>query len=291
MMLCAKPFRDGVLEYGCGQCRPCRLNRRRVWTSRLMLERDLHEASSFITLTYDEEHLPSGSNLAPKDLQDFLKRLRLLLAPLRVRFYAVGEYGDLTQRPHYHIALFGFYPLGHEGRECVSCEICRSWGKGHCDVGTLTEQSAAYVAGYVMNKLAHKEYVGICGLEPEFCRMSLRPGIGAGAVALLKDALVDSDGVIHSACDVDVPSVIRSGGKKYPLGRYLRARLRKSFGGDGREPDMANHLRQVEVIAKDFPQFDRIKHYKALKESRRLQSQRNAAVRAQIARSKKGIGI
>lgn len=289
-MLCAQPFRDGVLEYGCGQCRPCRLNRRRVWTSRLMLERDLHEASSFITLTYDEEHLPYGGNLVPSDVSAMLKRLRSDLAPVRLRFYAVGEYGDVTQRPHYHVALFGFSPVDHIGRDC-KCAVCRNWGKGSCHVGELTEQSASYVAGYVMNKLSHKEYIGILGLEPEFARMSLRPGIGAEAVPLLKDALIDSDGVIHPACDVDVPSVIRSGGKKYPLGRYLRSRLRKSMGGDGKEPELANRVRQVEVIAKDFPQFDRIKHFKELKELRRVQSQRNAASRAQISRSKKGIGL
>lgn len=290
-MLCAKPFRDGVLEYGCGQCRPCRLNRRRVWTSRLMLESNLHEANSFITLTYDEEHLPTGGNLSPKDLQDFLKRLRSALEPVRVRFYAVGEYGDETRRPHYHLALFGYMPDDHKARNCL-CVVCRSWGKGSCDVGTLTEQSAAYIAGYVLNKLSHKEYIGVLGLVPEFCRMSLRPhGIGGGAVVHLRDSLIDSDGVIHPACDVDVPSVIRSGGKRYPLGRYIRSKLRKSFGGDGKEPSVANASRQVEVIAKDFAQYDKIGHAKDLKEQRRVQSQRNAYSRAQIVRSKKGIGI
>lgn len=292
MMLCAKPFRQGVLEYGCGQCRSCRLNRRRVWTSRLMLERDLHEASSFLTLTYRKECLPHGGNLVPEHLQSFLKRLRARLDPVRIRFYGVGEYGDITVRPHYHVCVFGYFPVDHLAppRVC-QCAVCSSWPYGHCDVGTVTEQSAAYVAGYVMNKLCHKEYIGVLGLVPEFSRMSLRPGIGGDAVLPLRDALVDGDGVIHPACDVDVPSVIRSGGKRYPLGRYLRSRLRKAFGGDGKEPESANARRQVEVIGKDFPQFDKIGHAKELKESRRRQSQHRANTLAQIARSKKGIGV
>lgn len=289
-MLCAKPFKDGVLEYGCGQCRPCRLNRRRVWTSRLMLEAQLHEASSFLTLTYDEEH--NSGSLDAHHLQDFLKRVRSRCEPVRLRFYAVGEYGEQTGRPHYHVALFGFNPVLHDrsikagGCECA---VCSSWEHGHCDVGSLTEQSAAYIAGYVMNKLSNPARLS-AGRSPEFARMSLRPGIGAGAVRALRNAMVDQDGVIHGFT-TDVPNVIRSAGKRLPLGRYLRGKLREALGGDKREPELANQARQLEVIARDFPQFDRIKHFKELKESRRVQSQRRAHSLAQIARSRKGIGI
>lgn len=289
--MCAKPFRQGVLEYGCGQCMKCRQNRRRIWVSRLMLELNLHEASCFLTLTYRDEELPHGGSLDPDDLQGFLKRLRDLLDPVRVRFYAVGEYGSHTQRPHYHVALFGFHPHSHCGdkRKVCSCEICRSWGKGGVDVGTLTEQSATYVAGYVTKGMTKKDDIRLNGRYPEFSRMSLRPGLGYGAVRALKEALVDSDGVIHG-CDVDVPAVLRSGGKKYPIGRYLRGLLREAMGGDRKEPQLAQAVRQIEAIVKDFPQFD-VRSGIARKEGRRLQSGRRARVLEQITSSKKGVGI
>lgn len=65
-----------------------------------MLEAAQYEDNCFITLTYDDEHLPLGMSLVPKDLQDFLKRFRSRIAPIKVRYYGVGEYGDQTQRPH-----------------------------------------------------------------------------------------------------------------------------------------------------------------------------------------------
>lgn len=86
---------------------PCRLNRRRLWTHRLLLEQLKHGDSCFLTLTYDEKHLPEGGSLVPKHAQDFLKRLRSK-TNLKLRYYLVGEYGEDTERPHYHVALFGY---------------------------------------------------------------------------------------------------------------------------------------------------------------------------------------
>lgn len=93
--------------FGCGQCLPCRVNRRRIWTHRIMLEAAQYHDNSFVTLTYDEEKLPVDLSVTPRTLQLFMKRLRKVY-PNRIRYFGVGEYGDQTMRPHYHLALFNF---------------------------------------------------------------------------------------------------------------------------------------------------------------------------------------
>ena len=109
-----------------------------------MLEALVHTKASFLTLTYDDENLPPGGQLVKRDLQLFIKRLRKAYGALR--YFAVGEYGDLSLRPHYHAALYGLdreeFPL-----------IERCWGKGRVSVDDLTVQSAAYICGYVVKKL------------------------------------------------------------------------------------------------------------------------------------------
>ena len=106
MALCKKPFRG----FGCGQCLPCRIVKRRIWTHRIMLEAQMHEKCSFLTLTYDPENEPPGRTLDPDDVQLWMKRFRERLRSeygIFVRQYLIGEYGDETQRPHYHSAPFG----------------------------------------------------------------------------------------------------------------------------------------------------------------------------------------
>lgn len=238
-MLCRNPFVQGDTAFPCGQCMPCRLNRRRVWTHRLMLEQLQHSDSSFVTLTYDDDHLPVTNSLDPKHLQDWLKRFRKAIAPLKIRYYAVGEYGDVSQRPHYHIALFGYpscrFGVSRYSRTrsecCSSCELVRtSWSFGHVLLGTLGEHSCQYVAGYVTKKMTAKDDARLNGRHPEFGRMSLRPGLGYDALHELASVLLS-----HDIVDVnsDVPAALRHGSRLMPLGRYLRRQLRMMTGIDG----------------------------------------------------------
>lgn len=272
-MLCRNPYVKGPQAYPCGQCMPCRINRRRTWTHRILLETLNHSSSVFVTLTYDPENLPLSSGtitmpngsqpeplptLRPKDLQDWLKRLRKRIEPLRIRYYAVGEYGDETNRPHYHAALFG-YPACLYGQStyslrrtscCPSCDtIKESWGLGQIYVGELTQNSAQYIAGYVTKKMTSKDDIRLSGRYPEFGRMSLRPGIGADALhevadVLLRLNLVDPEG--------DVPSALRHGSRLLPLGRYLRRKLRVLVGHDEAAPEKT--LKEIEETLR--PLFD-----------------------------------
>lgn len=237
-MLCAKPFRQGVEEFGCGRCKPCRLERKRLWSARLMLEATQHKASFFVTLTYDKEHYPCDGCVSKRDVQLFLKSLRyrmeMLEPPLKLRYYIVGEYGDAPEyRAHYHAVLFGLPETVHlQGRmrgQC-DCVVCSSWNKGLVFIGSVTPASAAYVVSYVLKNQKEVRLLKEQGKE-EGVWMSRKPGLGAPCVKVIAGALVTPDGEILQNEDSDVPYSIRLEKRKYPLGRYLRKKLREHLGG------------------------------------------------------------
>lgn len=248
-MLCRNPYTtsDGK-AYGCGQCMPCRINRRRKWTARMMLEAAQYTDNTFATLTYDDENLPKApsgvATLKPPDLRDFLKRLRSHYATVgrKFRFYAVGEYGDGSMRPHYHLALFNVpnccYGMSVYSRFrlrcCPVCELVRKvWGKGHIYLGSLERDSAGYVAGYITKKMTKEDDPRLGDRYPEFARMSLRPGIGADAMFEVADTLMK-----HNLDKlVDVPKQLNAGRKGMPLDRYLVKKLRSYVGRDENAPE------------------------------------------------------
>lgn len=233
-MLCKKPYMLGVLPCGCGQCLPCRINRRRLWTHRMILESATHVGSCFVTLTYNDSNLPFGSSVVPKDVQDWLKRLRKAIYPSKIRFFLVGEYGDNTQRPHYHAAIFGLDQLIGGGENGQQGLVQKTWGKGHTYVGDLSPQSASYICGYVTKKMTKKDDPRLKGRHPEFARMSLRPGIGAYAMLDVASCF-EMDHSVYMEKTADVPYVLSYGKRKLPLGRYLRSLLRQNLGY-GRKP-------------------------------------------------------
>lgn len=237
-MKCRDPFVTGGSAFGCGQCIPCRINKRREWTHRILLEAAQTKDNCFLTLTYDDEHLPEGGTLVPRDLRLFFWRLR---KKMKFRYFGVGEYGDDSQRPHYHVALFGVQSclrgLTSPRRNGTCCEVCDSmrlvWKNGNVYLGSLTEQSAAYIAGYVTKKMTAHDDIRLNGRYPEFARMSLRPGIGAGMMDDLASVLLDP---IYSDLE-DVPSALEHGRTKWPLGRYLRQQLRYKMGKEKKAPE------------------------------------------------------
>ncbi|ALS03700.1 VP4 [Gokushovirus WZ-2015a] len=185
-----------TLSLPCGQCIGCRLERSRQWATRIMFEAQLHEENCFITLTYNDQHLPNPPSLKYEDYQLFMKRLRKTLGH-KVRFFACGEYGERTFRPHYHAVIFGhdfpdkvLFSRSDSGHDIfVSPSLQKCWGLGHTTVQDLEFNSAAYVAKYSLKKVtgeaaeAHYQWIdqetGECTqLQPEFARMSLKPGIG-----------------------------------------------------------------------------------------------------------------
>lgn len=196
----------------------------------MYLEACVHRESSFVTLTYSPEKLPPGGNLVPRDVQLWLKRLRKSISKissdLKLRFFLCGEYGDRTWRPHYHACLFG---VG------VSLEstIRASWPQGFVTVYEFDRKMAQYTAGYVVKKMTRRDDPRLEGRHPEFARMSLRPGIGAGAMEVLKGPLLTPSGVrafLSDGLNGDVPQSLKLGREDIPLARYLRKRLRDEIG-------------------------------------------------------------
>lgn len=128
--------------------------------------------------------------------------------------------------------------------EC--CERCRlvgeTWGLGDVDLGTLTLESAGYVAAYTVKKMTAKDDMRLRGRHPEFARMSLKPGIGV-------DAMWDVASKLLASLDegADVPSALRSYGKMHPVGRYLKGKLREYIGRDKKAPEGALDLIKEEL--------------------------------------------
>jgi len=182
----------------------------------------MHAENSFVTLTYRPEDLPPGGTLVPKHTQNWFKRLRKELPPSSLRYYLVGEYGDQSQRPHYHAAIFGLGPQSSLFQE--------TWKKGRVYPGTLTPHSAQYIAGYVTKKLTKKDDPALQGRHPEFARMSNRPGIAATSVPDIALVLTTDPGCNSILASGDVPLTLSVGKSQFPLGRYLRRKLREQLG-------------------------------------------------------------
>lgn len=175
-----------------------------------MKENKLHDRSSFLTLTYSDEHLPrlpSGRpTLVLEDVQLFLKRLRKHFAPHPLRFFQCGEYGETTERPHHHMILFGEdfckdrYPVENArsgSPQFMSPTLTQIWGKGRCTISEVSFESAAYVARYCLKKITGKgSRFHYAGRKPEFVTMSRNPGIASGYFEEFKDDVYPHDEIV-----------------------------------------------------------------------------------------------
>lgn len=189
------------LTIPCGQCIGCRIEYSKQWATRMLLENEYSSESHFVTLTYDDEHVPKHEYVEPdtgeimtslslckRDLQLFHKRLRRAF-PEGIRFFSCGEYGGRTLRPHYHSIYFNlpisdlqFHKRSSDGKFIyyISPTISEIWGKGHVLICDVSFETCAYVARYVTKKLKGeaKEAYDFFNIEPVFSLMSRRPGIG-----------------------------------------------------------------------------------------------------------------
>lgn len=246
-MLCATPYMKGELPCACGSCLPCRINKRRLWQNRILLEAMSHGDNVFATLTYNEENLPENGSLEPWEAQKFIKRLRKRIGKEKIRYFIVGEYGDRSQRPHYHVVLFG-HPNCLRGRTehrikkcCQICEIIKkAWNKGGIDLGEVNKKTAQYISGYVTKKmtrsLTEEQVRYLNGREPEFARMSLRPGIGAKTIERIAKSTEKFKSYIYEKYQ-DVPISIKIGGRDIFIGRYLRSKWRAYLGKKSEAPE------------------------------------------------------
>ncbi len=197
------PRRRDSIVVPCGSCLGCREDQAKEWAVRIVHEGQTRPSSWFTTLTYAPENVPGyqegdsrvHGSLDPEDTRRFIKRLRKRTRQ-QVGYYLCGEYGDVTQRPHYHALLFGpSFPdrIEHTVRNgapvWVSKSLDDTWGLGLSELTALNFSAAKYVAGYVRKKVRKSESPHfyervdtatgeLQELIPEFGRMSRRPAIG-----------------------------------------------------------------------------------------------------------------
>lgn len=247
MALCKSPIYQknarGLVP--CGQCRLCRVNLARKWTFRLMMEARLSDATWWTTLTYSDAMLPdhyidpdtgqifehSLGCLRPDHIELFIKRVRKEIFPKKIRYYVVGEYGDATTRPHYHICIFG---MGAEIQSVL--QKCWSDPISKISLGFVDSQScrpldtatARYTVGYTLKKLTKATDFRLEGRYPEFSRMS--QGIGVEFAKRFADALKNASGEHHILSNLDIPRTVRFDGKNWPLDRYLRGKILEHLG-------------------------------------------------------------
>lgn len=246
-MKCIKPvtLRSGI-TVPCGYCINCRVNRTQMWKLRLCYELSNWDDASFVTLTFDNEHLGVNS-LDKRDLQTFFKRLRKSLAieygthdkvysdgspvidkrdglPVQepnkpIKYYAVGEYGSKTQRKHYHAIIFGLSPYVDKERELIAqswLPRCEAWqfdrSRGvRSAIGTVTPDSIRYVAGYIQKKLVGQMAKDVYkGRTAPFMICSQRLGL---------------DFAEKNRQRLEITKASYLQGKRIPLPRYFRDKL------------------------------------------------------------------
>lgn len=147
----SKPPVSRIYEVPCGRCFSCRRARAREWSIRLIHELSVSPDACFVTLTYDEDSCPDF--VSKSELQKFVKRLRKSLPRQSLKYYAIGDYGDQTARPHYHLILYG---LSYSDPR-TAYFIAKAWPFGHIDVGTCTDQSISYVTKYLLDALQRSD--------------------------------------------------------------------------------------------------------------------------------------
>lgn len=193
----------------CGKCLECLSRRSNEWSFRIMLEASQYESNCFITLTYNDENLPLNGSVSRREVQLFMKSLRQALSPLKVRFFACGEYGKKLSRPHYHLIIFNWFPddsyplkVDKRGQQLYRSPFLETvWKKGFSSVGKLTLDSARYCAKY-MSKWQFVRGFKTDNMQPPFIQMSNRPGIGYNSV--YRSDMV-SDKVYFDGRSVSIP--------------------------------------------------------------------------------------
>lgn len=236
------PYTFRKILFKCGKCVGCLKDRRDEWSMRVMDEARVRGPlnCSFLTLTYDVEHIPMPPHVSKEALRLFIRRLRKAHPELKIKYFGCGEYGDKGGRPHYHLIIFGynfpdrkFYSKNKSGdRRYKSDELERLWPFGLCEVGDVTHRSAGYCASYLVKSGGQgplwNDGTGVdpVRLAPPFQAMSTHPGIGAN--------YFERYGAHDFAFDFHLVE-----GSKRKIPRYYEKLFRRGVDDESREANRA----------------------------------------------------
>lgn len=234
----------------CGQCTQCRMQRVADWAARITHEAQMHKENCFVTLTYGNGNLPTNASLEHRDVQLFFKRLRKKTG-LKIRYYACGEYGDETGRPHYHATLHGIdftdrEPVGksESGEQMYnSALLTETWGMGNCTVQDLTPRTAAYCAGYIMKKTLGEDAETAYNIKLENgIELQRKPPYSAMSKGIGEEWLKK-----HGQTDAFAHDYIVIDGTKRTMPKYYTKKLKEWNGGD--LPERIDIIRQERAMA------------------------------------------
>lgn len=283
---------DNVLQeikVPCGKCLGCKQKKIRDWALRCQHESKMHEFSYFVTLTYDDDHLPDGGSLRYEDFRSFMKKARHWYGifdwktkkqwdKTKIRFFMCGEYGKL-KRPHYHVLLYNFpipdlkfLKTSSKGSNLYTSELV-SWlwnNRGYVTIGSVEYASAAYVAQYCIKKMGTDsiDYQDIdletgeqIDKEREMVQMSRSPGIGSTWYDKYRDQVFPVDRCIANGKQVGVPKFYGSRYKKEdPIGYEEAIAKRHAYSKNRLEDQTEERLEVKERCLKaklDFYGADR----------------------------------
>lgn len=268
----------------CGKCIVCQTNKAAEWAARLTHELQTSKQACFITLTYNDSYVPMFSDglltLWKDDLQRFWKRFRKEYGK-GIKYFSVGEYGSMTERPHYHAVIFNWSPKYDDlvpltsplGKQYFTLKKLEDlWGYGNCQVGSCTTDSIYYCSGYILKSFLDKTSLG--SRTRPFLRVS--KGIGLTYAELHADR-------IHNL-------QLTAEGKVGPLPRYYIKKLGKV---DQDKLVVTNIQRQKAILqriwkCRDLPDDIRAEAERLVKQAR-MQNEKEIRALKERLRSKRNL--
>lgn len=195
------------------------------------------ETSWFLTLTYDQIHIPVTSDYVPtlqrQRFQNWINATKRRTGPFQ--HYAVGEYGDDTMRPHYHMAIF---PTQRSQID----DIADQWTYGNISCYPLIPQRARYLARYTAKKLTKADDSRLASCqEPEFRKSSTRPPLGLALARKIAAQYKKGIGKEIVRERGDIERTIRIAQKVYPIAPFLLDKIREELGIPTRHLDRQDH--------------------------------------------------
>lgn len=231
----------------CGKCPSCMAKRRAEWAFRLQYEAN-NNPSKFLTLTYAETRktMNDRETLKKEDVQNFVKRLRKK-AKVRLKYYYVAEYGDLLQRPHYHMILFGLHLKSFKEFDLIA----DTWKHGTVHFGDVNQATILYTMAYMMKGRWTPEHDYETGLEDDreaqYSMMSKNLGLSWITPQMGRYIIQN-----------DVVSINTPGGYKIPIPRYYRKKLKETIMHKTRKKE---GLTEEQVLNHDFSIIGNYRRY------------------------------